>query len=1194
MADMVLAGQDAHIVGWHAEMTDALSFAHEAFKQIAGDLRAEGKAVTLDAIRERVDVSGHSLGGALAEMIGKFFGLSGYNIDGPGVSQLIGRPEYAAFQDQVRADFPELERDYKLSPGQFASTAFSIVGVAGTHLDGVEFSAQPGVMTEYAAVMGALAAGITSGQAPIVAISVLLAGYSAAGHPSGNITQVVEQALGYSPVPIGPADFGTMSDAPALAFYRDNPNSAAALAGALDWYSQAQGLNVAQGLSPNGIPLDGSPVTKGPFQIVAQLDPETGRIREIYVPVSETGAAIGSPFVKEYVVDTTGDVGQLDAAGNLTFIQSDGGRIGVLTLHPDGKVDFQGITSQQQGSGSLDAEAVKQIFEGRASPAFGLPPIDLTKGTIDALLDALPHGHLLANNGSILNDAGSQYGQPPNVAAQQAAIRNLLSPYGDNIQFARSGDTYTLYNADGELIGTASIDGAELRFEMLDGSEHSVNAWGQIDGGLDAPANQGDVPATSDPAQAEGHDPGPQAVIGAVQGLQALMQAIESGDTKAIALASAAMLSSLDNISGGQILPNGVAGGLNVLAAGMNLLNAIQEGNGLGVAASSLNLGSQAAALYANVLKEQGIVAFQAESASAGTLLDNAATLGQVAGGLALVASIVTLVMAMEDGDGVQIAGAALSSIAAGLAVAGYTSYCPPVAFAAIAVTMIGSAVFEKDLPTLEGEATAVWNPDGSIHVLKTVDAEDGGATPVNILQNLVDALQQSLAQQVDANGNPLYAIIPQRLPTIGYAYDPDGYWGNESATFGYAAPGHLYLKWIDENGQEQSRYYDSAGSRNQEGQASLAQEFMAHALKAVVPAWEAETVLAAMNEHGALTAPATGSIDENRARAAQQLHNQDWQQPDDAAGLPQADADGIHQHFTALTVDLKPELPDSVSIGRIGRNVDLDAYIEQTDWVQANQGILSIDLNGDGVIGQNEILTNDAAAAAAHARNSVQWLDLNHDGKLDASDPAFKALGIWLDANRNGQTDDGEFASFLDRGVASLDFTSVPPVLRAADGSALAITEQHLTADVRGDYYQAAFADTDRDGTLDAFAGMLHAKEGGETVLNAVVTHDYTGEAGHTHGGVASDNASGEMRVDEGSNQVHTASDRRHEQTLAKARYDTILQGMRLKAAAGTLTESDVQAINALLTNNLQQETPAVPAMPAVSNTKQPRTSIQ
>jgi outer membrane protein len=62
----------------------------------------------------------------------------------------------------------------------------------------------------------------------------------------------------------------------------------------------------------------------------------------------------------------------------------------------------------------------------------------------------------------------------------------------------------------------------------------------------------------------------------------------------------------------------------------------------------------------------------------------------------------------------------------------------------------------------------------------------------------------------------------------------------------------------------------------------------------------------------------------------------------------------------------------------------------------------------------------------------------------------------------------------------------------------------------------------------------------------------------------------------------------------LAKARYDTILQGMRLKAAAGTLTESDVQAVNALLTNNLQQETPAVPALPAVSNTKQPRTSIQ
>ncbi|WP_420995603.1 hypothetical protein ACKI2N_021880 [Cupriavidus sp. 30B13] len=163
MADLVLAGQDAYAVGWHPEMTDALSFSYEAIKQIRSDLERElGRPPELTDIRARVDVSGHSLGGALAEMVGKFFGLSGYNIDGPGVTKLITRPEYGAFQDKVREDFPELESDYKLAPGQFGSTAFSIVGAAGTHLDGVAFTAQPGVLADYFAMVGPLAIGVAS------------------------------------------------------------------------------------------------------------------------------------------------------------------------------------------------------------------------------------------------------------------------------------------------------------------------------------------------------------------------------------------------------------------------------------------------------------------------------------------------------------------------------------------------------------------------------------------------------------------------------------------------------------------------------------------------------------------------------------------------------------------------------------------------------------------------------------------------------------------------------------------------------------------------------------------------------------------------------------------------------------------------------------------------------------------------
>ncbi|MFJ4294387.1 hypothetical protein ACIP1U_32205, partial [Cupriavidus sp. NPDC089707] len=508
----------------------------------------------------------------------------------------------------------------------------------------------------------------------------------------------------------------------------------------------------------------------------------------------------------------------------------------------------------------------------------------------------------------------------------------VLSSVAERTTFDDGSYRQTIHYADGREVSQTVDAAGNIVANVPEGNAGGNGSGSSADPSDTSPSTEGGRAGTGVA----------QDVLGSIQSMLSLVQAIESGDTKAIVAASAAMLANLDRAGGGTLLPDGVGVGLNALAAGINLFNAIQDGDGLRIAASSLNLGSQAATIYANMLKDQGIAAYEAGATTAGnSLMESAGTMGQVAGGLALVASIVSLVMAIEDGNGYQIASAALSTAAAGFAVAGYTSYCPPLAFAAVAVAMIGAAFTDDDIPTLEGEATAVWNPDGSIHVLTTVDTEQGGGTPTRMLQSLVDELQKSLAAQVDADGNPVYAIIPQRLPTIGYAYDPDSYLGNAAGFDG--APGHLYLKWIDENGQEQTRYFDGAGNRGQAGQATLMQEFLVHAFEAVVPAWEAETILAAMNETGALTWPASGSIDENRARVAQQLSNQEWQSPAAEAGMPEQDADGIRQHFTALTVEMEIELPPGVGTGRIGKNVDLDGYIEQTDWVQANQGILSI-----------------------------------------------------------------------------------------------------------------------------------------------------------------------------------------------------------------------------------------------------------
>src|SRR5205823_3072642 len=131
---------------WDPQMQDAMSFAYEAFKRIKADLELEGRRdITINDIRERVSVTGHSLGGALAEMVAKFYGLPGFNIDGPGVQTLAGKPEFTAWKDKVEGEglLPGLQRDYALMPGDFTAFAFTLVGKAGTNLPGTSFEATP-------------------------------------------------------------------------------------------------------------------------------------------------------------------------------------------------------------------------------------------------------------------------------------------------------------------------------------------------------------------------------------------------------------------------------------------------------------------------------------------------------------------------------------------------------------------------------------------------------------------------------------------------------------------------------------------------------------------------------------------------------------------------------------------------------------------------------------------------------------------------------------------------------------------------------------------------------------------------------------------------------------------------------------------------------------------------------------------
>ena len=266
---------------------------------------------------------------------------------------------------------------------------------------------------------------------------------------------------------------------------------------------------------------------------------------------------------------------------------------------------------------------------------------------------------------------------------------------------------------------------------------------------------------------------------------------------------------------------------------------------------------------------------------------------------------------------------------------------------------MLGGLFGDDDIPMREGLAHAQWDASGHTQVLTTQDAEGGGATAHSWMSSLVNGLQANLHQAVDANGQPQYGLIPDLLPSVGFQYDPDGF----NLTNG--ARGFMYLQWTDEAGQTQTRYYDGAGSRGDGSGETLAGDFMAHAQDAIAPAWQVQTVLAHFQQSGEIDLP-------------KQTHS-----------LPTELADGLQQSMQVVSLALSSTMPTEAAPSSKWIDVDGDGYLEKTQWLQSNQAILSVDLNGDEMISAGERVNLQDAAQVQYARTSMGWLDANGDGRL-------------------------------------------------------------------------------------------------------------------------------------------------------------------------------------------------------------------
>jgi hypothetical protein len=241
-ASLALQNLNKWSAEWNPQMTDALEFANAAIKTIREDLtrRNDGTPPSIDQIRAVVDVTGHSLGGALAELISKVYGLGGLNADGPGVLALTKTSEYIAAQAKAETNNPGLKSNYLFGTDMtFTAIGQSMVGMAGTHLAGTNFQTTPNAAIAWYSSLGLVDAGLATGSFGLLGSAGLgLFAFDVwSNHPTGGILSRAEGLLGAAPVSVHPAEeFGALSASSSLEWFRANPTSPTAYSNALDWY----------------------------------------------------------------------------------------------------------------------------------------------------------------------------------------------------------------------------------------------------------------------------------------------------------------------------------------------------------------------------------------------------------------------------------------------------------------------------------------------------------------------------------------------------------------------------------------------------------------------------------------------------------------------------------------------------------------------------------------------------------------------------------------------------------------------------------------------------------------------------------------------------------------------------------------------------------------------------------------------
>jgi Ca2+-binding RTX toxin-like protein len=163
------------------------------------------------------------------------------------------------------------------------------------------------------------------------------------------------------------------------------------------------------------------------------------------------------------------------------------------------------------------------------------------------------------------------------------------------------------------------------------------------------------------------------------------------------------------------------------------------------------------------------------------------------------------------------------------------------------------------------------------------------------------------------------------------------------------------------------------------------------------------------------------------------------------------------------LVIDLSGNGVQLIPIAQSNAYFDLHdtGFAVHTGWVGPDTGLLVQDNNGNGKI---DNITELFGNSAMDGFSALKALDTNHDGVIDAQDPGFANLKVWVDANGNGVTDPGELYSLADLDITFITLTT-QTVNQRTGGNVIAEIATYTRADgTTGQIAEAYFDNSQLD----------------------------------------------------------------------------------------------------------------------------------